>query len=127
MTDFVLEKDPQRPYVLLYFPKDAAWEGTAEKVAVGIQTHLEASPEPLYVIVDIAESTPSMVNIAIAGNYHIFAKWMLHPNLREILLVTADSAVKAALAVMRRSVPDLRLSIFATRQQALANIGYEGA
>lgn len=122
MKPYVIEKDVNHPIITLFFPKGSKWDGTAEDISEELQELLDQATKSQFIIVDISESDPSVLNISVAANYHMYSKWMMHKKLAGIFVISADSAVRAMLNVMKNQIPNKNIDLFRSRAEAIAKI-----
>lgn len=122
MKTYVIEKDAEFPLIILSFPRDSKWDGTAKDISSELHDLLNQATESQFVMVDISESDPTILNVSVAANYHMHSKWMTHRNLGGIFVISTDPAVRAMLNVMKNQFPALNIDLFRNRADAIATI-----
>lgn len=123
---YLLHRRVDIPGVELSFPRGAKWEGSAEAIARGLVQIMSESNERLFVIVDISQSTPTLLNITQAAEFHKHADWLTHRNLAGVFIVSADQAVIVRALELRGSLPNVDLKVFPSLTATLAYVKKQG-
>jgi len=122
MKSYIIKKDAKHPLITLFFPKDSKWDGTAQDISNEIQELLEQAATRQFVVVDISESDPSVPNLLVAANYHMYSEWMLHKKLAGIFIVSTDPAVRVMLNAMKNQITNINIDFVPNRAAAIAKI-----
>ena len=119
---YILQRHADIPVVELSFPRGAKWEGSAEAIAGGLVQIMNVSNERLFVMVDISQSAPTLLNITQAAEFHKHADWLVHKNLAGVFIISADQAVIVRALELRASLPNVDLKTFPSLTTAFAYV-----
>jgi hypothetical protein len=125
MRPYSIEEHIEEGYLILYFPSNSSWLGSARIVAEELAMFLNVGTRPISLLIDITDSRPTIAYSTVSLAIRNYTKLSSHKNLKDIMLITDDYVIKQAAQGLVAEYSNLQ--IFRNRQLALNYLASQSA
>lgn len=117
MQPYIIENHIKEGYLVLYFPSNSSWLGSASIVAEDLAVVLNAGNEPISLLIDISDSRPTIAYSTVSRADRNYTKLSNHKRIKSIMLITDDYVTKQVTQGLVSEYANLQ--IFRNRQLAI--------
>jgi hypothetical protein len=121
MQPYTIEEHIEAGYLVLYFPSNSSWLGSARIVAEELAMFLNVGNSPISLLIDITDSRPTIAYSTVSRAIRNYTQLSSHKNLKNIMLITDDYVIKQAAQGLVAEYANLQ--IFRNRQLAINYLG----
>lgn len=99
---YTIHQEENKPVVTVYFPYGVDWKSNAHSVADELYWVLEESARPVFVVVDILETSLVNKDVPIVSDYVSQTKWLHHKNLHKVMIIAHDDSVRQTIESLQQ-------------------------
>jgi hypothetical protein len=125
MQPYTIEEYIDKGYLILYFPSNSSWLGSARIVVEELAMFLNVGNSPISLLIDITDSRPTIAYSIVSRAIRNYTRLSSHENLKNIMLITDDYVIKQAARGLVAEYPNLQ--IFRSRQLAINYLASESS